>query len=82
MGIKHTGVYATYAEYKELNRLALKHKRAWNHNYLIRPVYCLYKLNSLKDINIKCHDIALLHNLKEHIGYYGITVDGEFVRME
>jgi len=78
--IKHTGVYATDDEIKDLKNLAAK---GWKPGDVMMVTSVMEGITKgWNTVNAKkvCHKLALSHGLPEIIGYYGITHDGEFVR--
>jgi len=76
-GLVGTGVYATEEEKETAFELASKAART--------PMILLFGIHDLsgdarKEMQETTHGFALAHGLPEIQGYYGLNVDGEFIK--
>ncbi len=81
MGLIHTGVFATKEEIEDLKRLALRGWKQGDIMIVTSVMEGIIKDQGTVDAKKACHELALAHGLPEIPGYYGITHDGEFIKV-
>ena len=79
--MEYTGIYATNDELDDLRRIA---DRGWQHGEMMIVTSIMQGI--LKDKTTiqgheVCNRLALAHGLPKITGYYGITKNGEFVKI-
>jgi len=76
-----TGVFVTKEELQDLKNLVARGWRPGDMMIVSSVMEGITRDKATVDAKIVCHKLALAHGLPEIPGYYGITQDGEFVRV-
>ena len=76
-----TGVKASEEDFEKLKRLARKGWMTGERIMVFSVGEGIRKDSATADARKACHQLALDYGLPEITGYYGIDIDGEFVRI-
>ena len=76
-----TGVKASKEDFEKLKRLARRGWMAGERVMVFSVGEGIRKDGATVDAKKACHQLALDYGLPEIEGYYGIDLDGEFVRV-
>ena len=77
--MKYTGVRATQEEIEECRKLS---EAASSTPMIMLNVSGGPSASAWDRTKKRCHELALAHGLPEINGYYGMTMDGEFVETD
>jgi hypothetical protein len=80
MAMKKTGVFVSEEDFEKLERLVRKGWKPGETMIVFSVGEGIKKDRATVDALITCHRLALAYGLPEIPGYYGITLDREFVR--